>query len=71
MMQQKTAVVSQTGLANALGFSPRGNALPRFLSTQAMSGVVGAELREKLTNSLKFQWGSGGAGPTSDHHSRV
>lgn len=60
---EKTAVVSQTGLANALGFSPRGNALPRFLSTQAMSGVVGAELREKLTNSLKFQWGSGGAGP--------
>jgi len=60
---EKTAVVSQTGLANALGFSPRGNALPRFLATQAMSVAVSAELREKLTNPLKFQWGSGGAGP--------
>jgi hypothetical protein len=59
----KTAVVSQTGLGSALGLSPRGNALPRFLATQAMSNAVGAELREKLTNPLKFQWGSGGAGP--------
>jgi P63C domain len=59
----KTAVVSQTGLGSAFGFSPRGNALPRFLATQAMSGVVGAELGERLTNPLKFQWGSGGAGP--------
>lgn len=59
----KTAVVSQTGLASALGFSPRGNALPRFLGTQAMADAVSAGLREKLINPLKFQWGSGGAGP--------
>ena len=27
-----------------------------------MSGAVGAELREKIENPIKFQWGSGGAG---------
>jgi hypothetical protein len=38
----------------------RGDAFPRFLATKAMAGV-GAELREKLANPLKFQWGTGGA----------
>ncbi|HEV7877716.1 MAG TPA: P63C domain-containing protein [Bradyrhizobium sp.] len=57
----KTAVISQTGMGSALGMSARGNAFPRFLATRAMSGVVGAELREKLENPLKFQWGTGGA----------
>lgn len=57
----KTAVISQTGMARALGLSSRGNALPRFLANKAMSEVVGAELREKIENPLKFQYGSGGA----------
>ena len=58
----KTAVVSQTGMARALGLSSRGNALPRFLANQVMSGAVGAELREKIENPLKFQWADLGAG---------
>ena len=59
--EQKTAVISQTGMGRALGLSARGNAFPRFLASKAMSKTVGAELREKLENPLKFQWGSGGA----------
>lgn len=57
----KTAVISQTGMARAIGLTGRGNALPRFLSSQAMVEAVGAELAEKFKNPLKFQWGSGGA----------
>jgi hypothetical protein len=57
----KTAVISQTGMAQTVGLSSRGNSLPRFLATSAMVETVGAELREKLQNPLKFQWGTGGA----------
>lgn len=59
---KKTAVVSQTGMASALGLSSRGNALPRFLANKVMSEAVSAELRAKMENPLKFQWGFGGAG---------
>jgi len=59
---QKTAVISQGGMGSALGLSYRGNAFPRFLSSKSMSGIVGAELDEKIRQPLKFQWGSGGAG---------
>ena len=59
---QKTAVISQRGMGEAIGLSPRGNAFPRFLSSRAMVGTVGADLREKLAQPLKFQWGTGGAG---------
>jgi hypothetical protein len=58
----KTAVISQRGMGEALGLSARGNAFPRFLATRAMSDTVGAELRQKLENPLKFQGGTGGAG---------
>lgn len=60
--EQKTAVISQRGMALALGLTSRGNALPRFVGSQAMADAVGAELRAKLQNPLKFQWGTGGAG---------
>lgn len=63
----RTAVISQTGMAKAIGLSSRGNALPRFLASQAMAGAVSAELRQKLENPLKFQWGSVSAGvPAAD-----
>ncbi len=67
--KQKTAVISQRGMAEALGLSSRGNALPRFLGTRALADAVGAELRQKFQNPLKFQWGTGGAGqpPTTIH----
>ena len=58
----KTAVISQTGMATAIGLSSRGNAFPRFLESKAMVGSVGAELKEKLSKPIKYQWGSGGAG---------
>lgn len=57
----KSAVISQNGMARVLGLSPRGNAFPRFLSSQGMAEFVSAELREKMENPLKFQWGTGGA----------
>lgn len=67
--EQKTAVISQRGMAEAIGLSSRGNAIPRLLGTRAMADAVGAEVRQKFQNPLKFQWGTGGAGqpPTTIH----
>lgn len=59
---QKSAVLSQTGMGRALGLSSRSNALPRFLASRVMSEAVDAELLRKVENPLKFQWGVGGAG---------
>jgi hypothetical protein len=57
----RTPVISQSGMARALGLSPRGNAFPRFINSRAMAEVVGADLRGNFENPLKFQWGTGGA----------
>jgi hypothetical protein len=59
--EQKTAVVSQSGMAAAIGLSRRGNAFPRFADSKSMASHVGAQLREKVQNPLRFQWGTGGA----------
>ncbi|MGA3334967.1 MAG: P63C domain-containing protein [Terracidiphilus sp.] len=59
----KTAVISQKGMGRAIGLSNRGNAFPRFLESKAMTGTIGAQLREKLAQPLRFQWSSGGAQP--------
>lgn len=56
----KTAVISQTGMARALGMSLRGNSFPNFLATKAMTESVGGELQKKLQNPLKFQWSNTG-----------
>lgn len=53
---QKTAVVSQRGMARALGLSKGGGDLPRFLATKAMSEYLGVELRQKLAQPVQFQW---------------
>ena len=58
---ENTAVISQTGMARALGLSSRGNALPRFVDSKVMRKAIGAELRQKIENPLKFQWGRLGA----------
>jgi hypothetical protein len=58
---QKTAVVSQRGMAAAIGLSERGNAFQRFAGSKAIAAHVGAQLREKIENPLIFQWGTGGA----------
>lgn len=52
--QSKTAVISQSGMARALGLQPTGGAFPRFLSGKAMVGLIGSELREKIDNPVKF-----------------
>lgn len=56
---KKTAVISQSGMAKALGLTERGNVLERFISSQVMAEYVVAELAEKLLNPLVFQWDSG------------
>ena len=61
--RDKTAVISQTGMARVLGLSPRGNSFPSFINSRAMERYVGGELREKVENPVKFQWGFGGGVP--------
>lgn len=58
---QKTAVVSQSGMGEALGLSRRGNAFPRFLHSKAMVNSVSAQLRDKLSQPIKFQSKNNGA----------
>lgn len=55
---QKTAVVSQRGLARALGFPPSnsGTALPKFLATKTMSGLLGSEFKQKFAQPVVFEW---------------
>jgi hypothetical protein len=64
----KTAVITQSGMGQALGLVPRGNAFPRFLASKAMVESLGAELRQKLTQPLKFQWSGPGAQPQTIIH---
>lgn len=60
--EDRTAVLSQTGVGRAIGLSSRANAVPRLLESKAMMDVPGgAQLRAKLSQPLKFQWGTGGA----------
>ncbi len=58
----KTPMIGQTGMARALGLSPRGNALPRFLGSSTMADYGGAGLKKNLENPFKFQWAPPGAG---------
>jgi hypothetical protein len=60
--ERKTAVISQSGMGQALGLPEGGSAFPRFIATKIMMETVGAEIRHKLENPIKFQWGTGGAG---------
>lgn len=63
----KTPVMSQRGMATALGLSSRGNAFPRFASGKAIAPYLGADLLEKIAKPLKFQWpGAGAQQPPSE-----
>jgi len=53
--EEKTAVISQTGMSKSLGFAERGSTLPRFVSGKIISKYIGTELRQKLENPLIFQ----------------
>ncbi|HSZ66346.1 MAG TPA: P63C domain-containing protein [Xanthobacteraceae bacterium] len=66
---QKSAVISQRGMGEALGLYRAGNAITRFVSTRAIAKIAGAELIAKFENPVKFQWGTGGAeAPPSTVH---
>jgi hypothetical protein len=57
--QEKTAVISQRGMGESLGFSG-GKDFPRLLASKVIADSLGVELREKIENPLKFQIGAGG-----------
>jgi P63C domain len=60
--EQKTAVISQRGMAEALGLDrTSGTALSRFVSGQTISKYLGEELVQKLQNPVVFQWQPVGA----------
>ncbi len=59
---RKTAVVSQRGMAAALGLVERGNAFIRFANGRAVAKYGGADIGEKVANPLVFTWGTSGAG---------
>jgi hypothetical protein len=65
---QKTAVISQSGMAGALGLSPRGNAFPRFLASKGMAATLSAQLTEQFKQPLQFQWQSSSAQPPVTVH---
>ena len=52
---QKTAVISQRGMAQALGFSKRGDRLSVFMNSKTMEEYIGRELRAKIENPIVFQ----------------
>jgi hypothetical protein len=55
--EQRTAVISQRGMGEALGLGQSSGALlPRFLKGEKIAPYVGAELAQKLANPLIFLW---------------
>ena len=66
--EQKTAVISQRGMGEALGFSEGGSRLPRFVNGVTMAAYVGPELAEKLDKPLVFQWQPPGLNVTQKTH---
>lgn len=54
--EQKTAVISQRGLGEALGLTGSGAQLTRFLKGEKVAPYVGVELAKKLSQPLVFQW---------------
>lgn len=54
----KTAVISQRGMAEAIGLSKRGDRLQRFSEGKSIFPYIGPELRSKLDNPLIFQFSS-------------
>jgi hypothetical protein len=51
----KTAVITQSGMGEILGLGTGGSRLPRFVFNQTMSDYIGPELREKIENPVIFQ----------------
>jgi hypothetical protein len=53
--ETRTAVISQRGMAQAIGFSKRGDRLTVFASSKTMEDYIGRDLSEKLANPIVFQ----------------
>jgi hypothetical protein len=54
--EARTAVISQRGMGQALGFSKQGGGrLPRFISGKTIAPYLGLGLKEKLSKPLVFQ----------------
>lgn len=62
--ENKTAVISQRGMGNAIGLTDTsGKAFIRFVEGKTIAPYLGGgELREKIKNPLRFQSTSGGVG---------
>jgi hypothetical protein len=58
---QKTAVISQRGMAQAIGFSRRGDRLTVFINSKTMANYIGRDLREKIEKPIIFQPSSAAA----------
>lgn len=70
--EKKTAVISQRGMAAALGFDQSsGSRLPRFLEGEKIKPYVGRELASALSNPLVFQGLAPGPGGTGMPPMRV
>jgi len=64
--ESKTAVISQRGMATALGLkNTSGTALPAFIRGDKIAPYIGFELKEKLQNPLIFQLPTAGANQPS------
>ena len=66
----KTAVISQRGMAAALGLGEGGRALPRFSEGKKVATALGVEILEKIANPLIFKGDIPGvkAPPIGDVH---
>lgn len=53
--ENKTAVISQRGMGEALGLSKGGSRFPNFIRGEKISPYIGRELSEKLGEPLIFQ----------------
>jgi P63C domain len=53
--ENKTAVIHQRGMGEALGLGEGGSRLPRFLSGKTIANYLGPELRDKLEKPVIFQ----------------
>ena len=59
--EAKTAVISQRGMGAALGLTTSGQSFIRFASGKSIAPYLGAEVRAKIENPLKYQWVPRGA----------
>lgn len=58
----KTAVISQRGMGQAIGFSRRGSRFLIFVNSQTMDEFIGRDLRQKIENPFIFQLPGAAAG---------